>query len=163
MVDTVVYPGSFDPITLGHLDVIQRARALFPRVIVAVADNSEKRPIFTAAERLELIRTSAAGIPGVATDTFSGLLVDYLEKTGCFTILRGLRAVSDFDYEFQMLLTNRRLLPKVETIFLMPQEKFFFLSSSLIKELARMNADLRDFVPPSVERALKAKLAVKKA
>ncbi|MFH0795511.1 MAG: pantetheine-phosphate adenylyltransferase [Candidatus Omnitrophota bacterium] len=159
----VVYPGSFDPVTLGHSDLIKRARTIFDRVVVAVADNSEKKPIFSREERLQILREITRDIPGVEIDYFSGLLVDYLKKKGIKTILRGLRAVSDFDYEFQMVLTNRRLAPEIETVFLMPQEDYFFLSSSLIKEIAHLGADLSAFVPKAVEKALKEKLEVKNA
>ena len=157
----VVYPGSFDPVTLGHLDLVKRARTIFDRVVIAIADNSEKKPIFSREERLQILREITRDIPGVEIDYFSCLLVDYLKKKGIKTILRGLRAVSDFDYEFQMVLTNRRLAPEIETVFLMPQEDYFFLSSSLIKEIAHLGADLSAFVPKVVERALKEKLGGK--
>ena len=157
MEKTVAYPGSFDPITLGHLDLIKRALTVFDRVVVAVADNIEKQTIFSREERLQLVREATSGLAGVEIDSFSGLLVDYLHKKGVSTILRGLRAVSDFDYEFQMVLTNRRLAPDIETVLLMPREDYFFFSSTLIKELSRLDADLSAFVPPVVEKALKNK------
>ena len=154
----VVYPGSFDPVTLGHLDLIKRARTIFDRVIVAVADNSEKKTTFSRQERIDLLKEVTGEIEGVEVDYFSGLLVDYLKKKGVRTVLRGLRAVSDFDYEFQVVLMNRRLAAEVETVFLMPQEDYFFLSSRLVKEVAGLGADLSAFVPPVVEKELKAKL-----
>lgn len=163
MKKAVVYPGSFDPVTLGHLDLIKRALTIFDRVVVAVADNSEKKPIFSREERLGILREITRNTPGIEIDYFSGLLVDYLKKKGIQTVLRGLRAVSDFDYEFQMVLTNRRLAPGIETVFLMPQEDYFFLSSSLIKEIAYLGADLSAFVPQAVEKKLKEKLEVKNA
>ncbi len=156
-----VYPGSFDPVTLGHLDLIKRARTIFDRVIVAVADNSEKKTIFSRQERIRFLQEVTKEIPGVEVDYFSGLLVDYLKKKGVRIILRGLRAVSDFDYEFQMVLTNRQLANEVETVFLMPQEDYFFLSSTLIKEVARLGGNLSAFVPAVVEKELKARLAKK--
>lgn len=158
----VVYPGSFDPVTLGHLDLIKRALTIFDRVIVAVADNSEKKPAFNRKERIRILKEVTEGMPGVEVDYFSGLLVDYLRKKKVNVILRGLRAVSDFDYEFQMILTNRRLAPEVETVFLMPQEDYFFLSSSMVKELAALGANLSAFVPARVEKELKAKFCRKK-
>jgi pantetheine-phosphate adenylyltransferase len=154
----VVYPGSFDPVTLGHLDLIKQALTIFDRVIVAVADNSEKKPVFAREKRIQLLEEVTKEMPGVEVDYFSGLLVKYLQKKNINVILRGLRAVSDFDYEFQMVLTNRRLAPKVETVFLMPQEDYFFLSSSLVRELAVLGADLSAFVPAEVEKELKKKL-----
>ena len=150
----VVYPGSFDPVTLGHLDLIKQALTIFDRVIVAVSDNSEKNPAFTRKERIRILKEVTEGMPGVEVDYFSGLLVNYLRKKNINVILRGLRAVSDFDYEFQMVLTNRRLAPKVETVFLMPQEAYFFLSSSLVKEIANFRGDVTQMVPPAVARRL---------
>ncbi|MFH2069364.1 MAG: pantetheine-phosphate adenylyltransferase [Candidatus Omnitrophota bacterium] len=154
----VVYPGSFDPVTLGHLDLIKQALTIFDRVIVAVADNPEKNPAFSRQERIRILAEATEGISGVEVDCFSGLLVDYLRQKKVNVILRGLRAVSDFDYEFQMVLTNRRLAPGVETVFLMPQEDYFFLSSSMVKELAVLGADLSAFVPVKVAAELKKKL-----
>ena len=159
----VVYPGSFDPITLGHLDLIKQALTIFDRVIVAVTDNSKKNPVFSRKERIRILKEVTEEMPGVEVDYFSGLLVNYLRKKNINVILRGLRAVSDFDYEFQMVLTNRRLAPEIETVFLMPQEDYFFLSSRLIKEIAHLGADLSAFVPKAVEEALKEKLEVKNA
>jgi len=155
---SVIYPGSFDPLTNGHLDVIQRAARLFDRVVVAVARNEGKQPLFTAAERLELVRGSVAGMANVEADTFDGLLVEYVLQRGACAIVRGLRAVSDFEFEFQLALMNRKLKPEVETIFMMPKDTYTFLSSRLVKEIARLGGDVSQFVPPNIEAALKTKL-----
>jgi pantetheine-phosphate adenylyltransferase len=152
-----IYPGSFDPITLGHLDVIQRAGEIFSELIVAVARNEPKGPLFTADERAGLIRESLpAGTP-IRVETFDGLLVDFARRKETFVVIRGLRAISDFEFEFQMALMNRSLDPRLETIFLTPQEKFTFLSSRIVKEVARLGGDITPFVPPSVATALRAK------
>jgi pantetheine-phosphate adenylyltransferase len=155
---TVVYPGTFDPITNGHLDLIQRATRLFDRVIVAVAQDSGKNPLFSLAERLELVRQSIGPLPNVEPDLFEGLLVNYVEKRGGQAIIRGLRAVSDFEFEFQLALMNRKLNERVETIFMMPKETYTFLSSRIIKEIARLGGDVSHFVPAHVGAALAAKL-----
>lgn len=155
---TVIYPGSFDPLTNGHLDVIQRAAKLFDRVIVAVADNEGKHPLFTQAERRELVARSVKRLANVRADTFSGLLVDYVESHRAQAIVRGLRAVSDFEFEFQLALMNRKLNQRIETIFMMPKDTYTFLSSRIVKEIARLGGDVRAFVPNHVERALKKKL-----
>ena len=155
---TVIYPGSFDPLTNGHLDVIQRAAKLFDRVIVAVADNEGKHPLFTQAERRELVARSVKRLTNVRADTFSGLLVDYVESHRAQAIVRGLRAVSDFEFEFQLALMNRKLNQRIETIFMMPKDTYTFLSSRIVKEIARLGGDVRAFVPNHVERALKKKL-----
>ncbi len=156
-----VYPGSFDPITLGHLDVVVRANRLFDRVIVAVAKREEKHPLFSWEERIALARQATAGIAGVMVEGFDGLLVDFVRAKGADAVVRGLRAVMDFDYEFQMALTNRKMAPEVETIFFVPSEKFFYLSSSLVRELARAGAELSCFAPPVVVAALKKKFGEK--
>jgi pantetheine-phosphate adenylyltransferase len=158
-VRTVIYPGSFDPLTNGHLDIVKRAARLFDSVIVTVAHNAEKKPLFTLDERLSLVRESVQSFPNVQVDSFSGLLVDYVEKQGGQAIIRGLRAISDFEFEFQLALMNRKLNERVETIFMMPKETYTFLSSRIIKEIARLGGDVKAFVPPHVETALKAKLA----
>ena len=152
-----IYPGSFDPVTLGHLDVIARARAIFSEVIVAVASNEPKGPVFTADERAALIRGSLPDMNGVRVETFDGLLVEFARQQETFVVIRGLRAISDFEFEFQMALMNRRLDPKLETIFLTPQEEFTFLSSRIVKEVARLGGDVNAFVPPPVAAALKDK------
>jgi pantetheine-phosphate adenylyltransferase len=153
-----IYPGTFDPITYGHIDVVNRARELFPRVIVLVARNSSKTPLFTDDERITMIRQILKGKAGVAVDGFSGLLVDYARRLGASVIIRGLRAVSDFEYEFQLALTNRKLAPKLDTIFLVPHEKYTYLNSSIVREVARLGGDVSGFVPPNVRRKLLAKL-----
>ena len=155
---TVLYPGTFDPVTYGHLDVIERAAALFDRVIVLVAKNSSKRPLFTDDERVAMIREAVRGRRNVRVDLFDGLLVRYAKKAGAIAIIRGLRAVSDFEYEFQMALTNRKLAPDVTTVFLMPHEKYTYLNSSIVREVASLGGDVRGFVPPRVRAALARKL-----
>lgn len=149
-----VYPGSFDPPTNGHLDILARASHLFPRVIVAVTDNSNKNPTFSISERLAMLRASTRHLRGVTIESFSGLLVDYLVRKKASVIVRGLRAVSDFEYEFQMGLMNRRLNRKIETIFLMPDESYTYLSSSVIKEVARLGGKTAGLVPQPVEKYL---------
>ncbi len=153
-----VYPGSFDPITLGHLDIIERAVSLFDEVIVAVARREEKNPLFSWEERVALAKQATAGMKGVRVEGFDGLLVDFVRRQGARTVIRGLRAVMDFDYEFQMALTNRKLAPEVETVFFVPSEKYFYLSSSLVRELARAGGELSCFAPAVVVAALKQKL-----
>jgi len=156
---TVVYPGSFDPITNGHLDVIQRASRLFDRVIVAVAENESKHPLFTLAERKKLATEAIQDLPNVEVDTFSSLLVEYVEGRSADAIVRGLRAVSDFEFEFQLALMNRKLNERIETIFMMPKDAYTFLSSRIVKEIARLGGDVGSFVPGHVQAALKRKLA----
>jgi pantetheine-phosphate adenylyltransferase len=153
-----VYPGSFDPITLGHLDVIERASRLFDEVIVAVAKREEKGPLFSWEERVELARAATQGMKGVRVEGFDGLLVNFVRARGAKAVIRGLRAVMDFDYEFQMALTNRKLAPELETIFFVPSERFFYLSSSLVRELARAGAEVSCFAPKTVVEALKKKV-----
>jgi len=155
---TAIYPGSFDPVTNGHLDLVQRAAKLFDRVIVAVAVNDGKKPLFTLAERMEMVRASLKAYPKTEVDSFDGLLVDYVEKRGGQAIIRGLRAVSDFEFEFQLALMNRKLNERVETIFMMPKDTYTFLSSRIVKEIARLGGDVRCFVPEPVRLALAAKL-----
>lgn len=155
---TAIYPGSFDPLTNGHLDVIERAVKLFDRVVVAVAHNESKHALFTIEERLELVRGSVKHLPNVEADTFGTLLVDYAERRSAQTIIRGLRAVSDFEFEFQLALMNRKLNERVETIFMMPKDTYTFLSSRIIKEIARLGGDISTFVPENVRIALTEKL-----
>lgn len=155
---TAIYPGTFDPITYGHLDVIRRASALFRRVIVLVARNTGKEPLFSAEERLAMVKTAVRGIRGVSTDSFDGLLVEYARSHRATVLIRGLRAVSDFEYEFQMALTNRKLERAIDTVFLVPDERYTYLNSSIVREVARLGGDTSDFVPPTVGRLLREKV-----
>jgi pantetheine-phosphate adenylyltransferase len=149
--------GTFDPITMGHLDVIERASRIFPRVVIGVATNPGKNPLFSLEERIALVQESTAHLKGIEIDCFSGLLVDYTESKGVQVIVRGLRAFSDFEYEFQMALTNRKLKPAIETIFLMPKQDYSYVSSSNVREVAELGGDTSLFVPPPVQAALKAR------
>jgi len=151
---TAIYPGSFDPLTNGHLDIVHRAVKLFDRVVVAVAENDEKRPLFTMEERMELVRVAIKDLPNAQVGNFQGLLVDYATEQAGSVIIRGLRAVSDFEFEFQLALMNRKLNDKVETIFMMPRETYTFLSSRMVKEIARLHGAVHCFVPEHVEKAL---------
>jgi len=154
-----IYPGTFDPITYGHIDVLERAMEIFDKVIVTVARNSAKRPLFSDDERVNMIREVVKKYGrNVAIDSFDGLVVEYASSKGAIAIVRGLRAVSDFEYEFQMALTNRKLAKKLTTVFLMPHEKYTYLNSSLVREIALHGGELRDFVPPSVARRLREKV-----
>src|SRR5215475_13099722 len=155
---TAIYPGSFDPITNGHLDVLQRATKLFDRVIVAVAKSEGKQPLFTLEERVEMVEGAIGHLSGVEVDSFDGLLVKYVEERSAQAVVRGLRAVSDFEFEFQLALMNRKLNERVETIFMMPKDTYTFLSSRLVKEIARLGGDVSSFVPAHVRRALADKL-----
>ena len=155
---TVIYPGSFDPLTNGHLDVVERASKLFDRVIVAVAANADKQPMFTQAERKRQITAAVKPMKNVEVAAFQGLLVDFAEAHQAQAIIRGLRAVSDFEFEFQLALMNRKLKKEIETIFMMPRESYTFLSSRLVKEIAGLGGEIGAFVPVNVERALKRKL-----
>jgi pantetheine-phosphate adenylyltransferase len=152
-----VFPGSFDPITNGHLDIIARGLSVFDDVTIAILVNPAKQALFTVEERVEIIREAYKGEPRVKVDTFSGLLVDYAERVGAAVIVRGLRAISDFEYEFQMALMNRRLNPRIETVFMMPAEGYSYLSSRLVKEVFQLGGRVRDLVPPIVERRLAEK------
>jgi pantetheine-phosphate adenylyltransferase len=153
----VLYPGTFDPITYGHIDIIQRACNLFDEVVVTVAINPTKTPLFTVQERIEFIMESVKEYPQVAVDSFDGLVVDHAKNVGAIGIIRGLRAMSDFEYEFQMALMNRKLAKNINTVFLMPHEKYTYLNSSIIRNLASLNSDVSDFVPSIVQKALKKK------
>jgi pantetheine-phosphate adenylyltransferase len=152
-----IYPGTFDPITNGHLDIIERAMKMFDSVIVTIARNSAKNPLFSDKERLELIREAVKGYKNVEVSSFEGLLVDYARERKATAVLRGLRAISDFEYEFQMALTNRKLNDSVETVFLMPSERYTYLNSTIVREIARLGGDVNDFVPPVVQRAFAKK------
>jgi pantetheine-phosphate adenylyltransferase len=156
---TVVYPGSFDPITNGHLDVVQRAAKMFDRVILAVARNEGKHPLFSLEERKHLALSAVSSLGNVVVETFEGLLVDYVIQHKACAVVRGLRAVSDFEFEFQLALMNRKLNENVETVFLMPKDSYSFLSSRLVKEVARLKGDVSPFVSPEVVEALRAKLS----
>jgi pantetheine-phosphate adenylyltransferase len=154
---TVIYPGSFDPLTNGHLDVIYRATKIFDRVVVAVASNESKHPLFTLQERVAMVNESIRELTSVETDSFDGLLVNYAQSRGAQAIIRGLRAVSDFEFEFQLALMNRKLNEDVETIFMMPKDTYTFLSSRIVKEIARLGGDVSTFVPAHVRDALAAR------
>ncbi|MEO0071271.1 MAG: pantetheine-phosphate adenylyltransferase [candidate division WOR-3 bacterium] len=162
-----VYPGSFDPITLGHLDIVERAIRLFDEIVIGVAKREEKNPLFSWEERIELAKKATANMKGIKVEGFDGLLIEFVRKKGARAVIRGVRAVMDFDYEFQMALTNRKLAPEIDTIFFVPSEKYFYLSSSLIRELAyagrflpveRREALLSCFAPKVVVEALQKKL-----
>ena len=152
-----IYPGSFDPITAGHLDVIHRAAKLFDELVVAVAFNDQKQSMFTKEERMALIRESTAGVKNIHVACFDGLLVEFAKRENAAAVVRGLRAISDFEFEFQMALMNRKLDPAIETIFLTPREEYTYLSSRIVKEIARLGGNVEAFVPPSVGRALREK------
>ncbi|MBM4123180.1 MAG: pantetheine-phosphate adenylyltransferase [Nitrospira sp.] len=153
-----VYPGTFDPITRGHADIIARSLRVFDRIIVAVAHNPNKRPLFDVTERLEMVKLVTKDFTHVEVESFDGLLVQYVKKHGAQAIIRGLRATSDFEYEFQMALTNRKLDEQVETVFLMPSEEYSYLTSSIIKEVASLGGALADFVHPEVAERLRCRL-----
>jgi len=154
-----IYPGSFDPVTNGHLDLIERGEKMFDLLIVAVLQNSDKQPLFTIPERVEMLREVTKGWAAVEVAVFEGLLVDYARKRGAGVILRGIRAVSDYEYELQMALMNRKLESRLETVFMLPGETYSYLSSKLVREIAQHGGPLDGLVPPSVENKLRAKLA----
>lgn len=155
----VIYPGTFDPVTNGHIDIIRRARELFDEVVVTVAINPGKTPLFTVEERIQMLKESLKDFPNISVDSFDGLVVDHAHEVGAIGIIRGLRAVSDFEYEFQMALMNRKLAGDLTTVFLMPHEKYTYLNSSIIRNLASLKSDVSDFVPPVVLEALKKKFS----
>ena len=155
---TAIYPGSFDPLTNGHLDVVQRATKLFDRVIVAVAKSESKHPLFTLDERVEMVTQAVRHLTSVEADSFDGLLVEYVERRKAQAVVRGLRAVSDFEFEFQLALMNRKLNERIETIFMMPKDTYTFLSSRIVKEIAQLGGDISAFVPAHVQTAMTEKL-----
>jgi pantetheine-phosphate adenylyltransferase len=152
-----VYPGTFDPITNGHIDIISRAANIFEKVFVTLAINSSKQPLFSIEQRLDMITRSVEALPRVEVACFEGLVVDFAKKVSATALIRGLRAISDFEYEFQIALMNRRQAPGIDTVFLMPDERYTYLSSSLVKEIARHGGTVNGFVPASVEQALNTK------
>lgn len=153
-----VYPGTFDPVTHGHTDIITRSLRVFDKVVVAVAPNPAKYPLFTLAERLDMVKLVMKDIDGVDVTSFEGLLVDYVERSGAHAIIRGLRAISDFEHEFQMALINRKLARNVETVFLMPSEEYSYLSSTIIKDVAKHGGSLTEFLHPEVARRLQERI-----
>jgi len=159
MTRIAVCPGSFDPVTYGHLDIIHRGAKFFDKVIVAVLINAKKESLFTVEERVALLKQATADIPNVEVDSFNGLLIDYMKKRHAQVVIRGLRAVTDFEYEMQIASINKKLDDDVETFFMMTSSQFSFLSSSIVKEVARYKASVSDLVPPVVEQALKAKFS----
>ncbi|MBZ0168614.1 phosphopantetheine adenylyltransferase [Candidatus Methylomirabilis lanthanidiphila] len=159
MTTLAVYAGTFDPFTFGHIDIARRAHRLFPGLVIAVSTNPEKAPLFSLAERQRIIRNAVRGMRGVSIDSFDGLLVDYMRRRGAHVVIRGLRALSDFEYEFQMALMNRKLNDEIETVFLMPHERYSYLSSRLVKEIALLGGDVSQFVTPMVEQMLKERMS----
>jgi pantetheine-phosphate adenylyltransferase len=153
-----VYPGTFDPITNGHLDIVRRASAVFDRIIVAISENPRKNPLFTLDERRRLVEDAVRGIENVGVEVFTGLLVHYAKRRQATAIIRGLRAVSDFDYEFQMALLNRKLMPDLETVYLMPSEEYSYVNSTIVKEVAHLGGRLDCFLPTGVAKALEEKI-----
>jgi pantetheine-phosphate adenylyltransferase len=159
--NTAIYPGSFDPITNGHLDLIERGSRLVDKLIVAILKNEEKRVLFSIEERIEMLREAVGRFPNVEIAAFNGLLVDFAAQSGAQVILRGIRAISDYEYELQMALMNRRLRPQIETVFLMSGEAYSFISSRLVKEVIGLGGNISGLVPPFVEQRLKERLLVK--
>jgi pantetheine-phosphate adenylyltransferase len=156
---TAVYPGSFDPVTNGHLDLIERGSKIFDRIVIGVLRNQEKQPLFNVSERVDMLREVTAGLANVEVEAFAGLLMEFARQKQARVILRGIRAVSDYEYELQMALMNRKLEPHVETIFMLPGEAYSYLSSKLVREVAQLGGSLQDLVPPLVEKRLRAKVS----
>lgn len=156
---TVIYPGTFDPVTFGHLDIIERARQLFEKVIIAVATKPGKQPLFSLEERKNMLKECVSKMPNVSVESLSGLLVDFAKENKTNILIRGLREISDFESEFQQATINRKLAPNIETVFVMTSAKFFYLNSSMVKEIASMNGNLECFVPKNIETALKKKFS----
>jgi pantetheine-phosphate adenylyltransferase len=161
MKNKVVYPGTFDPITNGHLDIIKRASTIFDEVIVAVASNQYKKPLFTSQERVQMVRKAVKGMPHVSVDTYSGLLVEYMKKKGRKIVIRGLRAIADFEYEFQLNLMNKKLGKNIEMIYMMPAETYLYISSSAVKEVAHHGGKVEIFVPKFIAKKLIEKTSKK--
>jgi len=153
-----VYPGTFDPVTYGHIDIIKRAARIYEKVIIAVAHNEDKNPLFNVEERVSMLKDSVKGLANVVVDDFNGLAVKYVKNKGSRVMIRGLRMISDFEYEFQMALTNRKLSEDIETVFMMPNERYSYISSKLMKEAAALGADVKNFIPNKVQVLLKNKL-----
>ena len=154
-----VYPGTFDPVTLGHVDIARRAARLFDELVVAVADNPEKKTLFTVKERVGLLRESLSGIEHISITSFDGLTARFARSMDAVAIIRGLRAISDFEFEFQMAMMNRKIEPGIEAVYLMPKDKYSYISSSLVKDIAKRGGGISCFVPPAVEEALKKKFS----
>ncbi|NCO83617.1 MAG: pantetheine-phosphate adenylyltransferase [Nitrospirae bacterium CG_4_10_14_3_um_filter_44_29] len=152
-----IYPGTFDPITNGHIDLVQRGLRIFDKVIIAITTAQKKQPLFTADERIDLIKNALKGFKNVSVDSFNGLLIEYAKSKNGTAVIRGLRAVSDFEYEFQMALMNRRLAVAIETVFMMPSEEYSFLTSTIVKEVASFGGSVKGLVPEAVEKALRRK------
>ena len=157
MKNTAIYAGTFDPMTLGHLDLVERASSIFDQLIVAVARHPHKNTLFDSTTRLEMVRESVDTFNNVEVECFEGLLVEFAQHKSCLVLIRGLRAYSDFEYEFQMALMNRKLAPEIETMFLMPKESYSYLSSNMIGEIAQLNGDISTFVPAAVEKRMKTR------
>jgi len=155
---TAIYPGSFDPVTNGHLDLIDRGARIFGNLVVAVLGNQEKEPLFSVQERVEMLTEVTRHRPNVVVDVFDGLLMDYARRKNAQVVLRGIRAISDYEYELQMALMNRKLVPEIETIFMMPAEAYSYLSSRLVREISRLGGPVKDLVPPMVEERLRSKV-----
>jgi pantetheine-phosphate adenylyltransferase len=157
---TAIYPGSFDPVTFGHIDIIRRGSRLFDKIIVAVVVNPGKQTLFTREERLDMLRNSLDSLPNVEFESFDGLLAEYTESIGASVVVRGIRAITDFEYEMQMALMNRRLSNKFDTVFMMPKEEYVYISSRLVKEIAQLGGTVRGLVPPYVEKQLRLKFGL---
>lgn len=162
MENKAVCPGSFDPITNGHIDIVRRGLEIFDSVVIAVLENPKKDPLFTTKERVAMIREVFAGEPGLEVRSFQGLLVEFARANGINVIIRGLRAISDFEYEFQMALMNRNLAPEIQTLFMMPSLSYSFLSSNLVREISLLGGGVGDFVPPTVEKRLRAEMRARR-
>ncbi len=156
-----IYPGSFDPLTFGHIDLVKRAARVFARLILAISKSVRKKPLFTIDERVDMARQVTKDMPNVEVDVFDGLLVNYAQRKGCRVLIRGVRAFSDFEDEFQMALTNRKMAPEVETLFMMPNESFSYVSSGLVREIAGFGGDISKFAPDSVQTTLAKKITEK--